>query len=183
MMADELRRQWVCTLMDHLQFHFHRTVQWREKSISEGIGIQGKCSSDGKLHHSFISVWWWSFMCFLGAGFCLCPGWWASHPGAQGLRYHLQCCSPPEAQRWGCWWSPVIRVGPTFSSWNNSFLHTLIMRIISYHLKLKFSNISVPHHVYFLSHYFALSSISIVTFSCCHVFNFSTTLCFTVNVY
>ena len=31
---------------------------------------------------------------------------------------------PPEAHRWSCLWSPGVRVGPTFSSWNNSF-HTI----------------------------------------------------------
>ena len=36
-----------------------------------------------------------------------------------------------------CLWSPGVRVGHTFSSWN-CFLHTLITKLLSCYLKLKF---------------------------------------------
>ena len=46
------------------------------------------------------------------------------------------------AQRCDCLWSPGVRVGCNFSSWNNSFLCALTTRLINYYLKLKFSNLS-----------------------------------------
>ena len=54
-----------------------------------------------------------------------------------GSGINLIACSPPEAQRWNCLWSPGVKVGHTFSSWNNSFLQVLIAKPISYYLKLK----------------------------------------------
>ena len=35
-------------------------------------------------------------------------------------------------------------MGHTFSSWNNSFLHAWITKLISYYLKLKFSQWECP---------------------------------------
>ena len=54
-----------------------------KKSVGKVFGIQGHSSSGKQLQHSFL--------CVLGGGLHLCPGWWASHPGAQWLRYHGDC--------------------------------------------------------------------------------------------
>ena len=57
----------------------------------------------------------------------------------------LIACRPPRSHRWNCLWPPGVRVGHTFSSWNNSYLHALVTMLISYYLKLKFFNIWAPH--------------------------------------
>ena len=43
-------------------------------------------------------------------------------------------------------WSPGVRVGHIFSSWNNSVLHSLITKLIDDYPKLKFSSSWVPCH-------------------------------------
>ena len=147
-MSDELRR------VDLIPYQtvFNSIFNWpfqREKSVGEGMEFRENVHQ-AEAAHSFIWVlsggilvvpWVLGSVCVLGSGSLS-----RKHKGSDTI---FSACSPPEAQRWDCWWSPGVRVGPTFSSWNNSFLHTLIMRIISYHLKLKFSYIWVPHHVYF----------------------------------
>ena len=74
----------------------------------------------------------------------LCPGRWASHPGAQWLRYHLDGLQSSRDMKVELLWPPGVRVGHTFSSWNNSFLRTLITKLISYYLKLKSVRLSPP---------------------------------------
>ena len=69
----------------------------------------------------------------------LCPGCLTLEHNGSGTI--LIACSPPEAQRWNCLWSSGVRVGHTFSSWNNSFLYTLITKLISYYLDQRFSTL------------------------------------------
>ena len=69
------------------------------------------------------------------------------YPRAQWLRFHPDGLRPPGAQRWNCMWSPGVRVGHTFSPWNNSFLHIWISKLIRYYLKLTFSqHLSLHQH-------------------------------------
>ena len=62
--------------------------------------------------------------------FHLCPGRWASRPGAQWLRHRPDGLQSSWDTKVNCLWSGV-GVGHTFSSWNNSFLHALITKLIS----------------------------------------------------
>ena len=62
-----------------------------------------------------------------------------SHPGAQWLRYHLHCLQASWGTKVELLMLPGVRVDHTFSSQNNSFLHTLTSKLINYYLKLKFS--------------------------------------------
>ena len=78
------------------------------------------------------------FICILGSGHL--P---LEHSGSDTISI---ACSPSGPQRWSCLWSPGVKGGHTFSSWNNSFLRALITELISQLVpKLKFSNSSVCH--------------------------------------
>ena len=146
-MVSHLRRRWVCTLMDHLKFHFKPTL-FKKKSVGKGIGIQGKSQSDKKLQHSFI----WA----LGCGDLT-----LGHSGSHTI---LIACNPPGSPRGNCLWSPGVQVGHTFSSWNNSFLHTPLTKFISYYLKLKFFQHLSPPSI--LVYEFIFSRFFLITKKC-----------------
>ena len=111
-MVSYLRRWWACTLTDCFKFHFKLTLFIRRKKVLvRGLEFREKVNQIKSC-----SIF---FMCVLSSGLYLCPGRWESHPGAQWLRYQVDAGSPPEAQKWNCLWSPRVKVGHTFSSWNN----------------------------------------------------------------
>ena len=51
----------------------------------------------------------------------------------------LMACSPLEAQRWNCLWSPGVKEHHTFSSWNNTFTYIDYKGNKCYYLKLHLS--------------------------------------------
>ena len=136
-MAGDLRSRWVCTLTDHLKFHFKLKPFYRvKKSVGKGFGIQGKVNPLKSCSILSSVSWAVVFSCVLSGGHL------SLEHESDAI---LTACCPPEAQRWNSLWSPGIKVGHTFSSWNNSFLRTLITKLISYYLKLKFFQHLSPH--------------------------------------
>lgn len=87
----------------------------------EGRGSAGKGfrtpgnQIKGAVGH-FLSI----FVCVLGGG-VLSSG----HNGSDPI---LRARSPPGSN---CWWAPGVKVGCTFGSWKNSFVHALTTQPIN----------------------------------------------------
>ena len=138
--SGDLRRQRVFTLTDHLTFHFKVALFIRRTKCRQGVWNSGKSYLNLKTAAFSIRAPRRSWPRSLSVS-------WASGRLTledSGSDTILLACSPPEAQRWNCFWSPRVRVGPTSSSWNNSVLPASITKLSSYYLKLKISNFC-PH--------------------------------------
>ena len=111
-MAGYLRRWWVHTLTDQLLFSFQAKVfiAGNKQGVVRGFEIQGKVNWNKTTTSAFLS---WAVVISPWSTMAQISSWIA--------------CSPLEAQRWNCFWSPGVRVGQPFSSWNKSFyMHWLL---------------------------------------------------------
>ena len=112
----DLRAWWVCTLMDDFTFHFKQTLFIRKKV--EGRGLEFKEKANQIKSCSILSSVSWAVDVSPWSTVAQIPCWLLMVSSA--------------TQRANCLWLPGVRVGHTFSSWNNSFLHALMTKFISY---------------------------------------------------
>ena len=62
------------------------------------------------------------------------PGWWVSHPGAQGLRYHLELLAVLLRHKGGTAYGLLESGGSYLQFLEQKLLLTLTTKLISYYL-------------------------------------------------